>query len=187
MLFFVRHGEVLNPDHLVYASLDGFDLSPLGEAQADRAGDELAARDVATIWTSPLTRARHTAQRIAAATGAPVEVDEDLTEWRLSDRWAGVGWDDLPEVFPGELEAYLADPTDLPFSPESLQAVGERVAAVARRVARPDADVVVVSHQDPIHAAVRLLTGIGFGEYFRARPEHAEPIALAPGDPWSFG
>ena len=186
MLFFVRHGEVLNPDHVVYASLDGFDLSPVGEDQADRAGAALAARNVAAIWTSPLARARHTARRIATATGAPVDVDDGLTEWGLSDRWAGVGWDDLHEVFPGELESYLHDPTDLPFSPESLQAVGERVAAVAQRVVRPDADVVVVSHQDPIHAAIRLLTGIGFDDYFHARPEHAEPIGLEPGDPWTL-
>ncbi len=187
MIFFVRHGEVLNPDHVVYASLDGFDLSPLGEVQADRAARALADHSIVAIWSSPLRRALHTARRIASASGVPVETDADLTEWALSDRWAGVGWDDLPDVFPGELEAYLADPTDLPFSPESLRDLAERVARVARRVARDDGDVVLVSHQDPIHAAVRLLTGTGFDGYFRDRPEHAEPIGLVPGDPWTLG
>jgi probable phosphoglycerate mutase len=185
MIFFVRHGEVLNPDHVVYASLDGFDLSPLGEVQADRAGRLLSERDIVAIRSSPLRRALHTAHRIASATGTPVETEADLTEWALSDRWAGVGWDDLPDVFPGELEAYLADPTDLPFSPESLPDLAERVARVARRAAGDGGDIVLVSHQDPIHAAVRLLTGAGFEDYFRDRPEHAEPIGLVPGEPWS--
>lgn len=185
MLVFVRHGEVHNPAHLVYADLPGFDLSPLGVRQAADAAARLAALPVRAVWSSPLVRALRTAAPIAARHGLPVRVDPALGEWALLTRWRGVGWDDLDQHFPGELGAYLADPTDLPFSDESLVQLAERMAATAvSHLHTGDGVTVIVSHQDPIHAAVRLLTGEGFDDFRRDKPDHAEPILLTPGDPW---
>lgn len=185
MLHFVRHGEVHNPANVVYADLPGFDLSDLGRRQAEAAAERLADCPVVGVWASPLLRALRTAEPIAAAHRLPVRVDDGLVEWGLASRWAGVGWDHLDDPFPGELGAYLEHPDDLPFSPESLDALAERVSAVAERLATDHGDVVLVSHQDPIHAAVRRLTGAGFAAYHEAKPGHAEIISLRPeADRW---
>ena len=181
-LHLVRHGEVENPNHVVYADLDGFGLSARGVAQADTAAGYLASAPVAIVVASPLQRARETAEAIFTAhRNARFEVDERLTEWKLGSRWAGTVWEDLPDRFPGELEAYLANPDDLPFAPESLDDAARRVAAAAEAAfaSLPDGDVVVVSHQDPVQAGRLHLTGRSFDNFHERKPGHAAVITLA--------
>jgi len=183
VIVFVRHGEVENPTESVYADLPGFDLSPEGRRQVADLAVQLAGRPIAAVWSSPLLRALRTAEAIATSHQLPVRVHPDLVEWRLLSRWRGHRWADLPSSFPGELETYLADPTILPFSDEDLVGLARRVAAVAAEVGTTG-DVVIVSHQDPIQAATRLLTGAGFDAFHQDKPRHAEPIFLDPGTPW---
>jgi broad specificity phosphatase PhoE len=182
----IRHGEVANPDHVVYADLQEFALSSNGEVQACEAADFLAHRPIAAVWASPLTRAIQTAQTIADPHGLDIEVIDALTEFGLSTRWRGVRWDELDDHFPGEVAAYLDHPWDLPFSPESLAEMAARMEAAIRdrRRVHPDGELVVVSHQDPIQAARFALTGRSFLLFGEDKPEHAEVITLEPGNPW---
>jgi broad specificity phosphatase PhoE len=182
-LHLVRHGEVENPDHVVYADLDGFGLSTRGITQAEAAASYLASAPVALVVASPLERARETAGVIIAAhPNARFEVDEGLTEWRLGSRWAGTVWEELDERFPGELEAYLTHPDNLPFSPEPLGTAGRRFAKAAEAAfdSIPDGDVVVVSHQDPVQAGRLTLTGRSFDNFHQRKPGHAAVITLTP-------
>jgi broad specificity phosphatase PhoE len=157
-VFLVRHGEVLNPGHVVYADLPGFPLSPTGRRQVEDSAERLPHR--ATIVTSPVLRAVETATIIAERRNGHVVQDESLTEWGLGMRWAGHTWESLDDVFPGELTAYLDHPEHLPFVPESLAALAARMeAAVRRHHSASNAPLVVVSHQDPIQAARLSLTG----------------------------
>ncbi len=187
-LHLVRHGEVDNPQHLVYASLSGFGLSEVGWSEAEATADHLAGFDVVTVVASPLQRAVETAAVIAAAHQVPVTTDDRLREWELGDRWAGNRWEDLPDQFPGELEAYLADPSDLAFSPEQLSDVAERAAAAVADVwsARPGpGDLVLVSHQDPVEALRRTLCGRPFDDFHADKPGHAAVVTLVvDGDAW---
>jgi broad specificity phosphatase PhoE len=108
-----------------------------------------------------------------------VVIDDRLTEWRLSALWAGIVWEELETVRPGELTAYLNDPADLPFSPETLADLGSRVAVAAtEHAAAVDGDVVIVSHQDPIHAGTRTLTASGLDDFGVDKPAHATVVAL---------
>lgn len=187
LIHLVRHAEVHNPDHLVYAALPGFTLSPRGRRQAWEAARHLASRPVVAVWSSPLQRAIDTAAEVAGRFGLPVSVEPDLTEWRLSEPWAGICWEDLPRLRPGELEGYLDHPLDLPFSPEPLTGLARRVAGVLEALHRrhPDGEVVVVSHQDPVQAARLHLTGADLSGLHRDKPGHATVVGLRPGSPWS--
>ncbi len=178
----VRHGEVDNPHHVVYADLAGYPLSERGRRQAAAAAERLAAAPVVAVIASPLERAVETATIIAALHRLSPVVDESLFEWRLASRWAGVTWEDLPDRFPGELEHYLRAPDTLP-AVEPLHEVADRVAAaVTRWRARvPDGDLVFVSHQDPVQAGRRALTGGDLTDFHRAKPGHAAVITLVPG------
>jgi broad specificity phosphatase PhoE len=97
-----------------------------------------------------------------------------------------VRWEELDDYFPGELAAYLDHPGELPFSPESLTEMADRMEATIRhrRDAHADGELVVVSHQDPIQAARFALTGRSFSVFGQDKPEHAEVITLEPGSPW---
>lgn len=187
ILHLVRHGEVHNPDHLVYADLPGFGLSVRGRAQALAAAATLSSHPIGAVWSSPLLRALRTAEPIAARHGLPVRVHPGLTEWGLLVRWRGISWESVPDAFPGELEAYLEDPRTIPGTPETLEALAARTAtALAEIASRAEGPTVVVGHQDPIHAAVRHLTGAGLEDFHTRKPTHAEVITLE-GPPWREG
>jgi broad specificity phosphatase PhoE len=185
-LHLVRHGEVANPRHVCYGDLPGFGLSPGGCRQAAAAAAHLAGIGADLLLTSPLQRALETARTIGRRLGLEPVVDDRLTEWRLGVRWNGVIWEDLPAAFPGELEAYLDHPADLPFSPESLAAAAQRLAAVATELGEthPGAAAVLVSHQDPVQAARLFLTGGDLASLHQRKPAHAAVITLMPGSPW---
>lgn len=155
----VRHGRVDNPNHVVYGDLPGFDLDETGVNEAHAAGIHLAGRTVGRVVSSPLDRAVHTATAIARRHNRSVTVDQRLREWELSTKWTGRRWEELPRAVPGELDAYLADPTTLPFAFETLSALVDRVTdSIAGNVDR-SAETVFVAHQDPIAGAILALTG----------------------------
>lgn len=78
----MRHGEVFNPDGILYGRLPGFGLSNLGRQMAVRAAEELASRgrDVAAIAASPLQRTRESAEPISGAFSLPVRIEERIIE-----------------------------------------------------------------------------------------------------------
>lgn len=166
--------------------MPGFDLSPYGLEQARRVGRYLGPRPVVAIWSSPQQRALRTAEEIAARSTVPVRVHPDLTDWELTERWKGNPWSSVSSRFPGELEAYLDNPTSLDFISEQIADVAERVAAVARDLDRvhPHGDVVIVSHQDAIQAARLHLTGLGLELLHQDRPSHGSVTTLRPGQTW---
>ena len=76
----MRHGEVYNPDRILYGRLPGFRLSERGRAQAEAVADALADHDIVLVVASPLQRAQETAAPIAARHGLEVVTDPDLIE-----------------------------------------------------------------------------------------------------------
>ena len=184
LIHLVRHGEVHNPEGLVYGALAGFGLSARGRQQADEVAEHLGQEPITAVWSSPLERALRTAEIIAVPHRLSVKVSANLIEWDVGN-WTGIPWDELSLRRPGELEAYLVDPTDLPFSPESLQDLARRVGGIVTDAAEAaEGDMVFVGHQDPIQAARLYLTGRSLTYQHVERPGHASVITLQRGNPW---
>ena len=149
----LRHGEVYNPDKVLYGRLPGFRLSDLGEQMALLAAGAIANLDVARLVSSPLERAQQTAQPIAQRLGLNIETDDRLLESTnvFEGQRVGVGdgvlrqpraWRHLWNPFKpswGEPYAQVAD-----------RVTGAMFDAVA---AHPGRDTVMVSHQMPIWVA----------------------------------
>ena len=57
----LRHGEVHNPEGVLYGRREGYHLSALGRSMAQRVADTVGDRDIVHIRTSPLERAQETA------------------------------------------------------------------------------------------------------------------------------
>jgi len=149
----LRHGEVENPDKILYGRLPGFHLSALGRKMADRAAEALAGRDVKAVIASPLERAVETAAPIAAVLGLQVTTDERLIESVNVFEGLTVGVGD------GSLRSprhwwYLRNPFRPSWGEPYAQVAARLHAAVddvRSRVAGHEA--VVVSHQLPIWVA----------------------------------
>jgi broad specificity phosphatase PhoE len=155
----VRHGEVQNPTGVLYGRLPDFHLSASGRAMADADAAALAGRDIVLVRSSPLERARETAQPIAQKLGLEVELDDRLIEpWNIFEgKTFGVGDGSLrrPEHW-----KYLRNPF-LPSWGEPYTEVAARVMAAAD-AASDDArghEAVLVSHQLPIWVTRRAVEG----------------------------
>ena len=76
----MRHGEVYNPQRVLYGRLEGFHLSDLGREMAQIVADHLEFNDITHVVASPLERAQETAAPIAATHELPVATDERVIE-----------------------------------------------------------------------------------------------------------
>jgi broad specificity phosphatase PhoE len=76
----LRHGEVFNPEKILYGRLPGYKLSELGEKMALAAAEALDGHDITRVVSSPLERAQQTAIPFADRFGLDVALDERLIE-----------------------------------------------------------------------------------------------------------
>ncbi len=76
----LRHGEVHNPEGVLYGRRDGYHLSDLGRKMAQRVAETVAERDIVHLRTSPLERAQETAAPLAAARELTPVVDPRVIE-----------------------------------------------------------------------------------------------------------
>ena len=158
----VRHGEVDNPDRVLYGRLPGFHLSDLGKRQAQAAADWLAARDIGHLAASPLERAQQTAGVVAEQTGLPIVIDDRLLEADnyLQGRRVAGGQGLLRD--PASWR-YLTNPLK-PSWGEPYRQIADRTLAAARAARDATAaagrgEAVCVTHQLPIVAARRAVQG----------------------------
>lgn len=156
----VRHGEVHNPDGVLYGRLPGFRLSELGRSQAETVGRVLGSgHDVVSIVASPLQRAQETAAPLAERLGLPVGIDEDIIEAdnRFEGRKVGGRGGALrdPQYWP-----ILLNPLRPSWGEPYLQIAHRMIGAVYATldVARGH-EAVLVSHQLPVYTTRRFLEG----------------------------
>jgi broad specificity phosphatase PhoE len=160
-IHFVRHGEVENPDGVLYGRLPGFGLSDAGHSMARLAAADLRAsgRPVVRLLSSPLQRAVESAAPVEAALGLAVETHPDLIE--ASSRLEGGRYAmklsilGKPAAWP-----YLVNP----FRPswgEPFTSVLARTLGVFESIRDEggEGDVVIVGHQLPIWLMHRHATG----------------------------
>jgi broad specificity phosphatase PhoE len=146
----MRHGQVYNPDGILYGRLPDYHLSDLGREMAERGAEFFAGRDIAAVVASPLDRAQETAGPIAARHHLEIGTDGRLIE--------------AANIFEGERfsvgDGVLKRPSTWPklynpFRPswgepytEQVARMTAALAAVRDSVAGHEA--VCVSHQLPI-------------------------------------
>ncbi|MEN3534234.1 bifunctional RNase H/acid phosphatase [Microbispora sp. ZYX-F-249] len=161
-LLLLRHGQTPLSVEKRFSGLGDPSLTATGLAQAEAAAQRLSRQpyEVEVIVTSPLTRARQTAEAVAAGTGLTVLVDDDLRETDFG-AWEGHTFAEIQQRWPRELAAWLADPDVAPPGGESFAATARRVEQARDRIvkAHEGRSVVVVSHVTPIKMLVRFALG----------------------------
>lgn len=152
----VRHGEVHNPDGILYGRIPGYHLSELGHAMAKLAAESLKGHAVTRLVASPLQRTQESAQPWADLFGLPIDTDERIIEphnWfegsRMRERLRNpVSWPRLANP--------LRPSWGEPYSSVKLR----MFAAIADAWNSVDSgEVVLVSHQMPIVTVARSVAG----------------------------
>jgi probable phosphoglycerate mutase len=155
----LRHGQTEMSVAGRFAGRGDIPLTSAGVAQAAAVAARLADRDVDLVVSSPLSRARDTAQAVAGTTGAPLVVDDDLAETDFG-AWEGLTFAAVMARWPAQLTAWRGDADVAPPGGESFAAVASRVNAALDRLlaGHGGKTIVVVSHVTPIKTLVcRLL------------------------------
>jgi probable phosphoglycerate mutase len=162
------------------------ELSDIGRLQAVALADRLAglAPDAAVL-TSPLARARATADAVAARLGTTAVVEEDLAECAFG-AWEGLTFADISARWPDELTAWLASTAVAPPGGESIDAADARFAPVlaAARARYAGGTVVVVGHGTMVKLALR--DTLGAGRRFLDSIQ-VNPAGLSVVDSWPDG
>lgn len=149
----MRHGEVHNPEGVLYGRLADYHLSDLGRQMADRVAEHLSRHDITAVIASPLDRAQETAAPVAAAHGLTVGSNADLIEA------ANVFEGQRVSVGDGVLRKpstwrHLYNPLKPSWGePYDDVAARMRAAIAAAREAGRGHEAVCVSHQLPIWIA----------------------------------
>jgi broad specificity phosphatase PhoE len=76
----LRHGEVHNPQGVLYGRRPDYHLSDLGVRMAQRVADSIGDRDITRVVSSPLERAQETAAPLAKARAVEVVTDPRVIE-----------------------------------------------------------------------------------------------------------
>jgi len=146
----LRHGEVHNPDGVLYGRRDGYHLSDRGRAMAEAVAAAIGTRDITHLRSSPLERAQQTAQPLAEARSLEIVTDERVIESGnvFEGRRFGVGDGALrrPSAW-----IHLWNPFKPSWGEPYKEISARMMAAVydARDAARGH-EAVIVSHQLPI-------------------------------------
>jgi broad specificity phosphatase PhoE len=185
--FLLRHGETeWNRERRIMGRRP-VPLSERGRAQLAKLAPHLVGLGIARVFTSPLPRARASAELIAASLGdVPIVADEGLTEVHYAD-WEGRTFADLRDD--PAFRAFLADPLRTPFpgGGESLLEVRDRVFAAMARVAASaaGAPAVVVSHGDPLRLVLCGCLAMDVAQLRRIRVDNGALSAIELTGDWA--
>ncbi len=169
--WFLRHGETdWNAEGRSQGRTD-VPLNATGVAQAGAAAKLLHRRGIASIVSSPLSRARDTANAAGAVLGLPVTLLDDLQEVSFG-------------VHEGTIQsapwfAAWVSGESTPEGAESFAALRTRAASALTVALSHPAPVLVVAHGAwfrALRAEMRLPIDV--------RTPNAVPIFCEPGDPW---
>ena len=145
-LYLVRHAEsTWNAEGRVQGQADP-PLSEQGLAQAARLAERFRGEPIDALYSSPLERARQTADRIAEATALVTRIDDRLKEHDVG-LFTGLVWREIVEQFPEFSQAWMERAMDMPGGEKQaafhMRATGVMQDIVARH---PGGRIVVVSH-----------------------------------------
>lgn len=157
-IYFVRHGEVYNPNGIIYGSLPGYGLSATGQTQIEAAAQVLNDRGlIQALYASPLQRAQESAAILSKRLTLAVTTEEALVETGI-DGYQG----QLPSALP---QPYITE-TPTHEGIEAAQSIRRRIIgwAAAMQHKHPNEQIIAVSHRDPIGVALLHWKGMGLEE-----------------------
>jgi broad specificity phosphatase PhoE len=192
----VRHGlSSFNLERRIQGRDDLSSLTEEGLEQAQRAGEALAGLPFEAVYSSPLRRARHTAEALLASQGKGLTAlfDDDLLEIDLAP-WTGLRVDELREQdpqgerlwrhAPEQLELQRSDGSPYRPVPELMEQSGRFLSGLLERhgdrldPAAPSGTVLVVAHNAILRCLVLRMLGLPAAAFRRLRLDNASISVL---------
>lgn len=163
----LRHGEHVLRGRMLAGRTPGVGLSARGRAEIAAVADRLADEEIEAIYSSPLQRARETAEILSVRLELAVEYRDDLLELDFGE-WTGLTYDAVRKDERWQLWSTCRSIATAPGG-ESMRRVQERAvqALLELRQAHRDGTLLIVSHGDVIRAALLFFLGMPLDFYSR--------------------
>jgi phosphoserine phosphatase len=174
IIYLIRHGITpLNKQKKVNAEVDE-PLAPEGIEQA-KAAVFTIPKSVSIIYSSPLLRARQTAEIISSALNLRVTVADGLAEIGMGSL-AGKSWEEMRDGMALKQKHRSVEFDYRPYGGESLEQVKKRVISFLNEINNkyPDRSVLLITHG----GIVRLITMLEQGEAVYETTEHASLLSF---------
>lgn len=111
-IFLIRHGATSFNEEGKYLGITDIPLSPAGIAQSHLLGQRLKGEELDVIYTSPMLRARQTAEIIASYTKTPVKELPELKEIDFG-LFEGKTYDEIKKEFGNFIDLWLENPYEV--------------------------------------------------------------------------
>jgi alpha-ribazole phosphatase len=177
-LCLIRHGQTDWNLEGRYQGQSDVPLNETGRAQACALAGKLAGHSFDAVYASDLSRARETAEIVAAALHMPVRLETRLREINQGE-WEGQLVDDIKARYADLWQQRSADPASIrPPQGETVGEVAARVSAALEEISRahPQGSVLVVSHGLSLATVLCKARGIPVGQAYTVIPDNAEPL-----------
>ncbi len=144
--YFVRHGDVFNPEHILYNRTPYYHLSEKGIEQAHEAAAKLKDKKIDVLFASPLLRARQTAT-IIKNTLKLKHISYSLYLLEVKNHFAGE-----PLLERHKMNYRMYESPERKKSDETLEQIADRMLFFIQRTVgqHPGQTICVVTHGDPI-------------------------------------
>lgn len=174
-LYMVRHGQTAASRENRFSGSSDPPLTPIGEAMAQAFGQAYASLPWAAVYTSPLLRARQTADALCTLIGVDAIVEDGLREIEYGE-WEGLKQDDVKARWPDAFEYWAHDVASrgTPGGETAFQVAARAMRVVeAIRARHQDGNVLLVSHKATLRVITCALLGLDV-RHFRERI--AQPV-----------
>jgi broad specificity phosphatase PhoE len=159
-IYLARHGQTAYNHTGRFQGQMDVPLNETGRHQAKTLATRVADLGLAALWSSPLARARETAEAISVHTGLPIQFDDRLMETDTGI-WTDRLYSELREVDPVAYHGFVTADPDFAFEGgESYVQQGDRVMAALADIALGPRPVLVVCHGMVMRIAVARRTGV---------------------------
>lgn len=164
-LVLIRHGETVWNKEGRAQGFSDIDLNDVGLNQAQKLALSLQDQNIQTIYSSPLIRARKTAQIINQYHSAPIYFESGLMEMDQGD-FEGLSFRELMACEKDFLSKWIADPTSVKMpNGESFIELQARAWKVIEAVIAKAENAIVVSHNFTIASILCKIKNISLSEF----------------------
>ncbi len=153
IIFLVRHGEAkTNHTDVLSSEYEGYPLTEHGRAQVEATRDQLRGIKFDEVYSSPVLRARQTAEILMDGKEAGIKVDDRLRE-------RGMGEMEGKPAMKGNWILPMLRKREYSLGVESYESIMERISSFARAVPK-DKTILAATHESPVSALACSILGL---------------------------
>ena len=162
-IIFLRHGQAKNNTERILAGrTEGVPLTDTGIKQSEYAAELLEHMNISAIYSSPIERAKHTAEIVGKHNSLDVTIDDRLNELDMG-KFTGMPYDKIFNSHGNVFMKFYNDELEIAHNGvETFTQVKKRILEIVDHVIEkhPDENVLLVTHMDPIKAMLSTIVDL---------------------------